>query len=191
MASYNHQRCVAWLTAEGRTDFDVALLDAPFTDEQRAFVERVLARQGELMIESLAALAKPLRALVEEGVLRCVELDRTRAILGPQRDFEQWGRFAVARARVAAIRANPVWWHPFTATGAHKGRRRRGLGAAARLRVFRRDRFRCVECGEGDDLTVDHIVPVSRGGTNDPENLQTLCARCNRAKGSRLEAPRG
>lgn len=37
-------------------------------------------------------------------------------------------------------------------------------------------------------LEVDHIVPVSRGGLSTPENLQTLCWRCNRAKGAKMPA---
>lgn len=37
-------------------------------------------------------------------------------------------------------------------------------------------------------LEVDHIVPVSKGGTSEPENLQTLCWRCNRTKGARMPA---
>lgn len=35
-------------------------------------------------------------------------------------------------------------------------------------------------------LEVDHIIPISRGGLSEPENLQTLCWRCNRAKGSKM-----
>lgn len=35
-------------------------------------------------------------------------------------------------------------------------------------------------------LEVDHIVPVSKGGTSEPENLQTLCWRCNRTKGAKM-----
>lgn len=37
-------------------------------------------------------------------------------------------------------------------------------------------------------LEVDHIVPVSRGGLSEPENLRTLCWRCNRAKGAKMPA---
>ncbi|MDO5093870.1 MAG: HNH endonuclease signature motif containing protein [Propionibacteriaceae bacterium] len=37
-------------------------------------------------------------------------------------------------------------------------------------------------------LEVDHIVPVSRGGLSEPQNLQTLCWRCNRTKGARMPA---
>lgn len=59
------------------------------------------------------------------------------------------------------------------------------MSAALKLTVFRRDGFRCVYCGSSDDLTVDHLNPVSHGGTNVKENLQTLCRSCNSWKGTR------
>ena len=43
----------------------------------------------------------------------------------------------------------------------------------------------CVFCGAVDDLTVDHIVPLSRGGNDDRDNLQTLCRSCNSGKRDR------
>ena len=54
-----------------------------------------------------------------------------------------------------------------------------------RHEVFKRDGYRCRECGASKDetsLEIDHIVPVARGGTNDINNLQTLCRECNRMK---------
>lgn len=42
---------------------------------------------------------------------------------------------------------------------------------------------RCGECGSGEDLTWDHRVPVSRGGTSARANLAVLCRRCNGRKG--------
>lgn len=72
-------------------------------------------------------------------------------------------------------------------------RRRRKLKAARgliskskRRNVYERDGYRCVRCGATDDLSLDHIVPVSRGGKNDYENLQTMCRPCNVRKGNRL-----
>lgn len=46
----------------------------------------------------------------------------------------------------------------------------------------------CVHCGATEQLQVDHIRPVSRGGDSDEENLQILCRLCNLRKGSKSEA---
>lgn len=52
--------------------------------------------------------------------------------------------------------------------------------------VWDRDGWRCVACGTHVGLTVDHIVPVALGGSDDMTNLQTLCGRCNSRKGARV-----
>lgn len=44
----------------------------------------------------------------------------------------------------------------------------------------------CLCCGTDDDLTVDHITPISKGGTNSPENVQILCEQCNRNKSDKI-----
>jgi hypothetical protein len=48
--------------------------------------------------------------------------------------------------------------------------------------VFERDGGRCVECDSTFDLQYDHILPVALGGATTFENLQILCADCNRNK---------
>jgi superfamily II DNA or RNA helicase len=52
--------------------------------------------------------------------------------------------------------------------------------------IKERDGYKCLCCGTeiGRYLQVDHIDPKYRGGSNDPENLQTLCGRCNSRKGT-------
>jgi 5-methylcytosine-specific restriction enzyme A len=42
--------------------------------------------------------------------------------------------------------------------------------------------YRCLACGRRTELTIDHIVPVSLGGSNDISNIQPLCQSCNSAK---------
>lgn len=59
---------------------------------------------------------------------------------------------------------------------------RRKIPAARRRRVFERDTYRCCVCQSWMALVIDHILPVSLGGGSEEENLQTLCADCNRAK---------
>lgn len=44
---------------------------------------------------------------------------------------------------------------------------------------------KCLKCGTTENITVDHIIPLSKGGTNYPDNLQPLCAHCNSSKKTR------
>jgi 5-methylcytosine-specific restriction endonuclease McrA len=56
------------------------------------------------------------------------------------------------------------------------------------LTIGRRDGFGCAICGVPDpNLQVDHVVPVSKGGTNELSNLQLLCPACNMTKSDKLE----
>lgn len=67
-------------------------------------------------------------------------------------------------------------------------RKRRRESGKQRFRVFVRDRFRCQYCAkrfEPPKLTLDHIMPRSRDGSDDPENLATSCIPCNQRKGNR------
>lgn len=56
-----------------------------------------------------------------------------------------------------------------------------------RQRIFDRDDHTCAYCGvTGVALECDHIMPISKGGSNDDDNLTTACEPCNRSKGSKL-----
>jgi len=48
-------------------------------------------------------------------------------------------------------------------------------------------KFKCVNCESKNNLTIDHIIPVSKGGTDDYSNLQILCKSCNSSKGNKTE----
>lgn len=49
--------------------------------------------------------------------------------------------------------------------------------------IFSRDGYTCQYCGAyAVNLQCDHVIPISRGGSNDPENLVTACQRCNQSK---------
>lgn len=51
--------------------------------------------------------------------------------------------------------------------------------------VLRRDNFACVYCGSTSNLTLDHVVPISKGGSNGWDNVVTACRPCNELKGNR------
>lgn len=58
-----------------------------------------------------------------------------------------------------------------------------------RIKILVRDGFRCTYCGatpESASLQVDHVIPVCKGGTNDPGNLVAACRECNIGKGGKL-----
>lgn len=57
------------------------------------------------------------------------------------------------------------------------------------LRIARRDNYTCQECGrhlKDNEIEIDHIIPISRGGSGEESNLRILCKACNRKKGSEI-----
>ena len=55
-----------------------------------------------------------------------------------------------------------------------------------RRAVFARDGWQCMYCGARASLTVDHVIPRSKGGGSGWDNIVASCAPCNRRKGDRL-----
>lgn len=56
--------------------------------------------------------------------------------------------------------------------------------------VLQRDKYQCQSCGKTTveiNLTIDHIIPLARGGQNDISNLQTLCFVCNQQKTDNID----
>lgn len=69
-----------------------------------------------------------------------------------------------------------------------KKNKRDPIESRLRHEVFKKDNYKCLECGKTNKETtlhVDHIVPVSQGGSDELDNLQTLCQACNLAKSNR------
>jgi len=69
----------------------------------------------------------------------------------------------------------------------------RWIRAATRLAIYIRDGFTCLYCGakfnkRGFNLTLDHVVPHVKGGSNKPTNLITACRSCNSARQSKSVA---
>jgi len=67
--------------------------------------------------------------------------------------------------------------------------KRKAIPKKLRFEILKRDDFTCQYCGVSSPdttLHLDHIEPVSKGGTNDPSNLTTSCHNCNIGKSDRL-----
>jgi len=56
----------------------------------------------------------------------------------------------------------------------------------SRYNIYRRDEYKCLYCGSKDALTLDHVIPKSKGGPNSWTNLATCCMSCNITKGDRM-----
>jgi 5-methylcytosine-specific restriction endonuclease McrA len=52
--------------------------------------------------------------------------------------------------------------------------------------IFQKYNSRCNFCGSNINLQIDHLIPISRGGTDDLDNLQLLCIDCNKLKSNRI-----
>lgn len=66
------------------------------------------------------------------------------------------------------------------------------MTSALREKIKIRDNYTCKMCGLSIDkepnilLEIDHIIPLSKNGLTTEDNLQTLCWKCNRSKGSKI-----
>ncbi len=67
------------------------------------------------------------------------------------------------------------------------------LTMSLRYKIFCKDDFKCQICGrsakDGAILHIDHIIPISKGGRTEIDNLRTLCQSCNLGKGSSVLKP--
>jgi rubredoxin len=69
--------------------------------------------------------------------------------------------------------------------------KRKPIKPSLRFEILKRDNYRCQMCGatakDGATLEIDHIQPVSKGGSNSPDNLQVLCRDCNAGKSNQWQ----
>lgn len=130
------------------------------------------------------------KSLVEEAMLKPVvalELEVSVTYVSPAGRNQYCNEFRFDKDELRAAMRELQQLH----TEAEARRREREkVTPSLRYDVMARDGFRCVICGataqSGAKLHVDHIVPVSRGGKTEMDNLQTLCERCNLGKGNKM-----
>ncbi len=138
--------------------------------------------------ENSPAVEQAFRRGVSHGIARArqklsIPYDSLHELAKEQRSIDRW-----RQARLQS-RSNVVWGsfsEPDYSCKVRTTKRRSGLSLRKRWAVLERDNKKCVVCGasagDGVELEVDHIKPVSKGGSDELENLQTLCFDCNRGK---------
>lgn len=124
--------------------------------------QRKIVRWYDLMAKSFEAMA-----LEEKIAFLLWDADRPSGMRTS--DWPGWIKYIGPRR---PIQSAP--WEP-----------RENLDPALRTAVFARDGKVCAACRSVDDITIDHVQPVAKGGTDDLTNLQPLCRSCNSRKGSR------
>jgi 5-methylcytosine-specific restriction endonuclease McrA len=55
----------------------------------------------------------------------------------------------------------------------------RGVSKDDWIEILNRYNNKCLACGSTEDITMDHIIPLVKGGAHDPDNIQPLCKSCN------------
>jgi 5-methylcytosine-specific restriction endonuclease McrA len=117
------------------------------------------------------------------------ERERRREQRERKHSERQDAKLAAARQKTARLRAEHVqrWGNdPLASHSVSPQRRREPIRQRVRDEVWRRDQGRCVDCGSRERLEYDHIVPLSKGGSNTARNIELRCERCNRRKGPRI-----
>ena len=71
---------------------------------------------------------------------------------------------------------------PVAVAQAEANESRQAIPSEVRREVWRRDQGKCVKCGSRENLEYDHIIPVSKGGSNTARNIELLCEIHNREK---------
>jgi hypothetical protein len=161
----------------------------------------------DLRADSAALLAAPqLRAVAEERTLSPPSLGPDREPTNYHPPMAQWehrgcgtireaGPIPPRECDVCSVRGvrpdlEPGWTRVGTVPRTQKRRpRRTTISASKRSRVYERDGHRCVECRARENLTLDHRVPIAKGGGNEESNLQTMCERCNLSKSDFATVP--
>lgn len=84
---------------------------------------------------------------------------------------------------------NYIQWEAYNSTKAVKRRKANGYTSdpSVRLKVIDKHGDKCLKCGATEEIQLDHVKPVSKGGKNEIDNLQPLCKSCNVSKGTKIE----
>lgn len=178
-------------------DCGETLADAPVSAQRCEVCRKRLAAQKQRERKSLIAGPKPPRTCRNCGEV--ISADRRRdAITCGKRCIEAWRSRNVDRSaymdssRDRRREATRAWRLANPARARALVHRRRSLLKSGVVSdrdweaLVRRYDGRCAYCGSRGPMTMDHVVPVSRGGSNFIGNILPACKPCNSSKGARL-----
>lgn len=168
----------AWIQAGYSNRYKVAWIDSHACNLARQ--AKIQARLAELRDEVKAALVKNTIATVEERKERLTEILRARL---PDYQTENGIHIDTDSPNTGAIESFETY--SLQPRDSHAGKiaiKRPVVPESLRNKIFEHDGHKCRQCGATDDLQLDHIVPLSRGGETVEKNLQTLCETCNKQK---------
>jgi 5-methylcytosine-specific restriction endonuclease McrA len=119
-------------------------------------------------------------------------------------EFKGWASDNVKLKRTCSVKCNTYLNRKENgiASDSHRSRARRNgslVEAISSKKVFQRDKYTCKICGikckqsksskyDEDSPRLDHIIPISKGGSHTYGNVQTLCFKCNAKKTNHLPA---
>lgn len=155
--------------------------------ETNALVERLLRKCIDCGIDPRAFVAEKMQELEE----------RKRILLTPRKKWfaDNYSKYASYASAILGREIAPEELHGDGALAETTRRRfnperREGFDSAVRRSILDEAKGRCTICGVAvtiDDMQVDHVLPISEGGSNHPLNLQATCEPCNLGKSSYFE----
>lgn len=102
--------------------------------------------------------------------------------------INRWGSLRRACEAIANFQAGKITEAELLGNNKKTQERRKTIPLKTRWQVLKRDKYTCKKCGASPsknsnvELEIDHIIPHSKGGKDNIDNLQTLCWQCNQGK---------
>lgn len=121
-------------------------------------------------------IKKAARTLLEQGLIEQYEIN----------EFVHWQNKNTYTEYLLSVLDIDLVIYELRPKQQSSGAKRKDIPPKTRKSVFDLHPQECTHCQSTEGLCIDHIVPVSRGGSNAIENLQILCGPCNCSKGTKL-----
>jgi hypothetical protein len=144
----------------------------PFSVELRGLTQAAHPFQVEFFLSDVQDItSSQARNLVERA-----------AHIGPQTIAENISQRDAVRLKVALEKRGAKVKIIEQATGGA----RKAIPTGVRREVWNRDGGKCVDCGSRENLEYDHVIPLSKGGSNTARNITLRCEACNRKKAASI-----